>query len=182
GLSKGSSNFIFTKGFLDSLDDKAQKGLIHWEVESVKSGLTSLNTGIATLLWFVLLPGRIGYILAAQPPGMPNLVTSFLNIFPAFIGAPYAHLMADRKLVHKVDAIAMKSLHNPDYLLYALMEIDKKSLVLPFECELALSPCCLLNPRGRDPYSGLYKLHPTGVRRIDRLRFKHYKSNNRRAS
>jgi hypothetical protein len=173
GLKKRNANLIFTKGFLENLEDKAQLGLVHREVEEIRSGMTAANTALAALLWFILLPGRIGTVLIGKKPGEPNVAATLLNLVPAFLlGWSCALVGFSKTRVHATDSATLKHLENPDYLPYALMKLQEILLRSPLDCDLSLSPCCVLNPKSRDPYQGLLKLHPTTPKRIDRLRIR----------
>ena len=173
GLKKRNANLIFTKGFLENLEDKAQLGLAHREIEEIRSGTTAANTALAALLWFILLPGRIGTVLIGKRPGEPNVVGTLLNLVPAFLmGYACALVGFSRTRVHATDAATLMRLENPDYLPYALMKLQEMLLRAPLDCDLSLGACCVVNPKSRDPYQGLFKLHPTTPKRIDRLRIR----------
>ena len=172
GYSPRSSHIIFTRGFLDALDDKVHYALIAREIECIRCGLTSANTAAATLLWFVLLPGKIGQILTGREPGEPNPVSTILNLIPAVVAMPLAHLASEKQRVYEVDRNTVKKLENADYMPYGLMQLQDKLLRLPFNCELPLTGCCAMNPISRDPYASLFRVHPTTPRRIERLRLR----------
>jgi hypothetical protein len=173
GLTRAHSHLIFTTGFIEKIEDKAQKGLIFREVESIREGLTSANTALATLLWIILLPGRIGTLLAGKRPGEPNIASSLLNLIPAFVlGYPCAMIGFNRNSVHRIDTATLSQLDNPDYLPYALMKLQDGLLRAPFNIDLAFSGVCAVNPNSTDPFQVLFKLHPPTPKRIDRLRVK----------
>jgi len=173
GLSRAHSHLIFTTGFIEKIEDKAQKGLIYREIESIREGLTAANTALATLLWIILLPGRIGSMLVGKRPGEPNIAASLLNLVPAFLlGYPCALIGINRARVYRIDSATLSQLENPDYLPYALMKIQDALLRAPFNIDLALSGVCTVNPNSTDPYQVLFKLHPATPKRIDRLRIK----------
>ena len=173
GLSRRSACLVFTKGFFDYLEDKPQIGLMKREVESIRSGATAANTGLATLLWIILAPGRIATVATGKPPGEPNTLSLILNIVPAFFLASIIGLIGfDRTAVHRVDAATLSKLENPDYLPYALMKLQEALLAAPFDVDLALGPCCVVSPNNRDTLQNLFKLHPTTPKRIDRLRIR----------
>lgn len=170
GMSPGSSHMIFTRGFLDSLDDKVHYALIVREIECIRSGLTAANTGAATLHWLILLPGKIEQLVSGREPGEPNLVSIILNLIPASVAMPFAHIMAEKKRVYVVDRDAGMKLENAEYMPYGLLKLQEKILHMPFNCELPLIGCCAMNPMSKDPYSTLFRVHPTTPRRMERLR------------
>jgi Zn-dependent protease with chaperone function len=170
GLNPKSSHVILTRGLLDKLDDKVQRAMMVRELESIRAGRTACNTGAATLLWFILIPGRIGGLITGKEPGDPNVVTTILDIIPAFVAAFFVAMTADRASVFSLDRAAQKNLDNPDYLPYALIKFQESALALSFNLDLALSPCCAINPTSRDPFVGLFKNKPPTPKRIDRLR------------
>ena len=170
GLSPRASHLVFSKGFLDRLDDKAQLSMVVRELESIRAGRTSANTAASTLLWFIMLPGRLVNMITGRPPGEPNTLSTVVNLIPAFVAGLFVLLTADRPAMYAVDRAAQKQLDNPDYVPYALMKLQDAALGTPFNCELALTPCCVMNPNSRDPYAALFKPHPTTPKRIERLR------------
>jgi len=171
GLTKKNSHIIFTTGYFDKLEDKVQIGLAIREVESIREGLTSANTALAYLIWIILLPGRIVTILTGKKFGEPNIPSMIINIVPGFvIGLPIGVIGADKQLVNRVDTGTLKRLENPDYLPYGLMKLQDSILGAPYDCDLALSGCCIINPNNRDALQLLFKLHPPTPKRIDRLR------------
>jgi len=173
GLSRRRSHLICTQGFFDRIEDKAQVGLIYREFEAIRQGLTSANTGLATLLWIILLPGRIGTRMSGKAPGEPNLLSTLFNLLPAFlVGYPTGLLGANRHRVYVVDYATLRKLENADYLPFGLMRLQEAVLLSPFDCDLALSGCCIMNPHNRDPYQNLFRLHPPTPKRIDRLRIR----------
>jgi len=173
GLHPRSSSLILTRGLLERLDNKVQVGLVMREMESIRLGATAANTAGATLLWFILLPGKIGTLLSGKQPGEPNVASTILNLLPAFIAAPFAMIVSDRARVYAMDREAMQKVENPDCIPYALMKLQEAILGSPFNCELALTGCCAINPGSRDPYTALFKsFHPPTPKRIGRLRFR----------
>ncbi len=173
GLSKKSSHLIFTDGFFAHLDDKSQLGLVTREFESISEGLTATHTALATLLWIILLPGRLGNMIIGKNFGEQNLLATILNLMPAFfIGYPVVLMGASKMKVNIVDSDTLRKLDNPDYLPYGLMKLQESILRSPFNCDLSLSGCCIINPNSNDPYQILIRLHPTTPKRIDRLRMK----------
>jgi Zn-dependent protease with chaperone function len=173
GLTRRNSHLIFTKGFFDQLDDKSQIGLTIRQIEAIRRGNTSANTGLAVLLYAILLPGRLASKLAGAGPGEPNLWAMILNLIPAFfVGMPCSLLGADKNAVHRVDTQTLPKLDNPDYLPYGLMKLQEIILASSFNVDLALVGCCIINPHSRDPYQAIIKVHPPTPRRIDRLRIR----------
>jgi len=173
GLSRARSHLIISSGFITKIEHKAQIGLIYREVESIREGLTSANTALATLLWIILLPGRIVSLFMGKRPGEPNIVSNLLNLVPAIIlGYPCALIGFDRGRVYKVDSATLGQLENPDYLPYALMKLQEALLMTPFNVDLSFSSVCAVNPNSTDAFQALFKLHPPTPKRIDRLRIK----------
>lgn len=170
GLNPRSSHLVFTKGFLSRLDDKAQLASIVRELESIRTGQTSANTAIGTLLWFILLPGRLVLWATAKQPDEPSALATFMNFIPAFVGAFFLMIAADKKAVYSIDRTAKKLLENPDYLPYALLKMQEGVLATPYNCDLALIQCCFIGPNNRDTFAMLYKPHPPTPKRIERLR------------
>jgi Zn-dependent protease with chaperone function len=173
GMTRRSAHILFTQGFFDNLDDKTQIGLTIREIESIREGRTASNTGLAVLLWLVLLPGRLGGRLAGAAPGENNMASTFIDLFPAFfLGLPIGILGADRKRIYVIDNNTLGKLDNPDYLPYGLMKLQDAILASPFNCDLSLSGNCIINPMVRNPYQSWFKLHPPTPKRIDRLRIR----------
>jgi heat shock protein HtpX len=172
GLSPRRSSLVLTKGLLERLDDKVQLGVVVREVEAIRSGLTEANTAAATLLWLILLPGKIGTMIAKRQPGEPNPLGIILNLVPAFVGFFFAIITADKVKMYSADLGALKWVDNPKYLPYALMKLQDMLLASPFDCELPLTACCIINPNSRDPLSALFKTHPPTPKRIERLRLR----------
>ncbi len=170
GLSPRSSHILVTRGFLDRLDDKVHLGLITRELHSIRSGLTSANTGIATLLWFILLPGKIASIAGGKEPGEPSVQSTLLNIIPALVAYPFALIGSERKKTYEVDREGSELLENADYMPWAFLQLSEEILKSPYNCELPLMGCCAINPNSKDPYAAFFKLHPPTPKRIDRLR------------
>lgn len=170
GLGPQKYHMIFTRGALDRIDDKALIGLIVRELQAMRSGLTSANTGAATLLWFILLPGRIVGQLLGLNSGEPHIIRTIANIFSAPIGGLFGRLFFNQKRrIYSIDNSAFVTLEKPEYLPYALKEMSEKLQATPFNCELALSTCCIINQNSRDPWANLYKLLPSTPKRIKRL-------------
>jgi len=173
GQTTKNSHIIFTKGYFDKLEDKVQIGLVYREVESIRQGLTAANSALACLLWIILLPGRIITILTRQKIGEPSIASTIFNVLPAFLmGWSLGSIGADKQLINRVDSITLKRLDNPDYIPYGLMKLQESILGAPFNCDLAASGCCIINPNNRDPLQLMFKLHPPTPKRIDRLRIK----------
>jgi len=173
GMNRKNSNIIFTTGYFTKLEDKVQTGLAIREVTSIREHLTSADTALAYLLWLILLPGRIVNTLAGKKYGEPSIPAMIVNITPALIfGWPIGLLGSNKILVNKVDASTLKNLENPDYLPYGLMKLQESILSSPFDCDLALSGCCIINPNNRDALQAMFKLHPATPKRIDRLRIR----------
>jgi len=173
GLSPKKSHLIISHGFFKNIEDKAQIGLVMREIESIREGATAANTGLATLFWIILLPGRLGTLIQGKPTSEPNLIEMILNMIPAFlVGYPLSLIGRNTRTAHKIDGGTLRRLENPDYLPYGLMKLSDAVLALPFEIDLALSPCCIINPNARDPYQVLFKVHPATPKRIDRLRIR----------
>jgi Zn-dependent protease with chaperone function len=170
GLNPRASHIVLTKGLLEKHDDKVQLAMVVRELESIKSGRTSQNTGLATLLWFILLPGRLCNLMTGHDPGEPNALCSIVNLIPAFIGAFFVFIATDKTAVYSIDKAALKQLENPDYLPYALMKLQDSSLAMAYNIDLAASPCCAINPNSKDTFAGLYKAFPATPKRIERLR------------
>ena len=142
GLTPKNSHIIFTKGYFDKLEDKVQIGLVYREVESIRQGLTAANTALASLLWIILLPGRIITVLTRQRIGEPSIASMIINIAPAFLlGWPLGGIGSDKQLVNRVDSATLKRLDNPDYIPYGLMKLQESILGAPFNCDLAVSGC-----------------------------------------
>jgi len=173
GINRKSSNIIFTTGYFTKLEDKVQVGLAIREVTSIREHLTSADTALAYLLWLILLPGRIVTILMGKRCGELNIPSILVNITPALLlGWPIGFLGSNKILVNKVDVSTLKNLENPDYLPYGLMKLQESILSSPFDCDLALSGCCIINPNNRDALQAMFKLHPPTPKRIDRLRIR----------
>jgi Zn-dependent protease with chaperone function len=170
GLIPRHSHLVLSKGLLDKQDDKVKLSLVVRELESIRSGQTSANTGAATLLWLILSPGRIANRAMGKDPGDPNGVATFLNLIPAFLAALFLAMMADKKAVYKIDRTAQKLLENSDYLPYAFMKFHEASLAVAFNVDLALAPCCIANPNSHDAFAGLFKPYPPIPKRIERMR------------
>ena len=170
GLNAKKSHIVVTRGFLQGLDDKVHLAIVVREMEAVRSGRTSARTAIATLLWILLLPGRLGNWVTGKESGEPTALSVILNLIPAFIAAFFVIITADKSAVYEVDRNAQKQLENPDYLPYAFLKLQDSVLALPYNVDLALAPCCVINPNSRDPFSVLFKPHPTTPKRIERLR------------
>jgi hypothetical protein len=173
GMTRRGSNILFSHGFFNALDDKSQIGLTIREIEAIREGRTASRTALAALLYVVLVPGRIAGTLAGYKPGEANVPATILDLFPAFfLGYPIGLIGSDKRMVHIVDANTLTKLDNPDYLPYGLMKLQDAILAAPFDCDLSLSGCCIINPGVRNPYQALFKLHPPTPKRIDRLRIR----------
>ncbi len=173
GYNPKKSHLIFSQGFFDRLDDKSQIGLTMRAMEEIKEGITSANTGLATLLWMVLLPGRIGGWIIGKRPGEPNIISIILNAIPAFlIGWPLSLLGVDKRKIYSLDSSTILKLENPDYLPYGLMKLQEALMLGSFDVDLSYSGLCIVNPMSRDPYQMLFKIHPPTPKRIDRLRIR----------
>jgi Zn-dependent protease with chaperone function len=169
GLDPKSSHLLLTRGLLERFDDKVQRGLIVRELQSIKSGKTAVNTAGATVLWFILLPGKLVNLIIGNAPGEPNLVATIVNFFPSILGAIVANILSDKRTVYEIDKDAMRMLDNPGYLPYAFKELTEKQALAPFNVELALSPCCVVNQNSSDPFAGMFKTLPSTPKRIERL-------------
>jgi Zn-dependent protease with chaperone function len=172
GISIKKSHIILTRGFLERLDDKVHLALVTRELQSIKSGLTANNTGVATLLWLILSPGKLGQFMSGREPGEPNVYSVILNTLPVFAGWLVAFIGAAKKKAYEVDREASDMMDNYDYVPYALMKLQEGILGSPFNCELPLTGCCTINPGSRDPYASLFRAHPPTPKRIDRLRMR----------
>lgn len=171
GYDPKKAHLIFSQGFFERIDDKSQTGLTVRALEDIRDGSVAGHTGLAVLLWWVLLPGRIGAWITGKQPGEPNVLSTILNLIPAFLfGWPLSLFGIDKKKIYALDASAMKRLDNPDYLPYGLMKIQEAILLGSFDIDLSLSGLCIVNPCSRDPYQTLFKMHPPTPKRIDRLR------------
>jgi len=171
GLYRRNSHLIFTKGFFDGLDDKTQIGLTIRMIESIRQGSTAANSALGTLLWIILLPGRLASRLIGTRPGEPNFISTILNLLPVFfIGLPVSAIGTDKKRFHRIDTETLPKLDNPDYLPYGLMKLQDILLASSFNVDLALVGCCIIDPHTRDAYQSLLKVHPPTPKRIDRLR------------
>jgi heat shock protein HtpX len=171
GYNPANANLIFSQGFFERLDDKSQVGLTIRALEDIRDGSVVGNTGIATLLWWVLIPGRIGAWITGKQPGDPNILSTVLNLIPAFLfGWPLSFFGIDKRKIYTLDAGAMRRLDNPDYLPYGLMKLQEAILLGSYDVDLSMSGLCIVNPSSRDPYQNLFKMHPPTPKRIDRLR------------
>jgi Zn-dependent protease with chaperone function len=171
GYNPTNSHLIFTQGFFERLDDKSQIGLTIRALEDIRNGSVAGNTGIATLLWWILIPGRIGAWISGKQPGDPNILSTILNLFPAFLfGWPFSFFGIDKKRIYALDSGAMRRLDNPDYLPYGLMKLQEAILLGSYDVDLSMSGLCIVNPSSRDPYQNLFKMHPPTPKRIDHLR------------
>ncbi|HDS29659.1 MAG TPA: hypothetical protein ENN67_01310 [Firmicutes bacterium] len=172
GLSARKSHIILTRGFLERLDDKTQTTLVSRELQSIKNGLTSVNTAIAILLWLILIPGKIGQFISGREPGEPNVYSVILNIIPVFPGWLIAFIGSSKEKAYTVDRETQSILDHPDYMPYALLQLQESILKMPFNCELPLIGCCTINPGSNDPYASLFRAHPPTPKRIERLRIR----------
>lgn len=171
GYNQKKSHIVFSQGFFDRLDDKSQTGLTLRALEDIREGQVIGNTGIAVLLWWLLIPGRIGNWITGKQPGDPNIIATILNLIPAFLFAwPFSLFGIDKARVYSLDSSTLRRLENPDYLPYGLMQIQEAILLGSFDIDLSLSGVCIINPSSRDPYQNLFKMHPPTPKRIDRLR------------
>lgn len=173
GNNPKKSHLIFTQGFFERLDDKSQIGLTMRAIEDIRQGITPANTGLATLLWMILLPGRIGGWIMGKRPGEPSIIFTILNALPAFlIGWPLSLLGVDKRKIYSLDSSTILKLENPDYLPYGLMKLQEALMLGSFDIDLSFSGLCIVNPMSRDPFQMLFKIHPPTPKRIDRLRIR----------
>lgn len=170
GLNSKRSHLVFTRGFLQGMDDKVHLATIMRELEAIRSGRTAARTAAATLLWIIILPGRLANWATGKEPGEPTALSVILNLVPAFVAAFFVVLTSDKATVYDVDRNVQKQLDNPDYLPYAFLKLQEAALALPYNVDLALTPCCIINPNSKDPFSNLFKPHPPTPKRMERLR------------
>ncbi len=178
GRNYKNSAVAVTEGLLSILNENELKGVIAHELSHIKNRDTLIQTFVVTvasaisMIANILQWALIFGIGRDEDDGLPSLISSLLIIILAPIIAAIIQFAISRSREYMADEGSARITHNPDFLISALVKLEKGVKVHPFTdpTKSQTSSLFIINPFSGRSLFKLFSTHPSTKDRIKRLK------------